>query len=151
MRLRRSARVLLFDPEGDLLLIRFVTELDGRPFAFWVTPGGEIEPGEEELAAAQREVLEELGMQPQMFGPVHRESGAEYVHLGEWVRNSDVFYAALCTREQPKLAGVTADELRLMQEARWWTLAELRSTAQRIYPERLVEVAAMVWKARWRS
>ena len=118
MRLRRSARVFLFDPGGKILLIRFAAELKGKPFIFWVTPGGEIEPGEAELAAAERELLEELGIRPELHGPVHRESGGEYVHLGERVRKSAVFFAAMCDADAPRLFGVTDADLPLMQEAR---------------------------------
>ncbi len=139
-RLRHSARVFLFDQEGDVLLIRFVAELEGRPFVFWVTPGGEIEPGEDARTAAERELFEELGLHVPLLGPVHKESGGEYVHLGERVRNHDVFFAAVCERGAPKLSGVTSDEIRLMQEARWWTLHELAATTERVYPQAMREV-----------
>ena len=146
MRLRRSARVLLFDPSGDVLLIRFRAESGGRTVSFWVTPGGEIEAGEEPDEAAARELYEELGLRLPLLGPVHAESGGEYVHLGERVRNEDVFFATVCERSAPKLAGVTEDEVRLMQEARWWSAAMLAETAERVYPEGLAEVAARIWR-----
>ena len=152
LRLRRSARVLLFDPSGDVLLIHFVAELEGEPFVFWLTPGGEVEPGEADLAAAERELFEELGLPLPLLGPVHEESGGTYTHLGETVRNFDVFFAAVCERQAPVLRGVTADEIALMREARWWSLAELRATAERVFPVRLAEVAAQVWRefsGRW--
>lgn len=145
MRLRRSARVLLFDPGGDLLLIRFVAELQGEPFVFWVTPGGEVEPGEADAAAAARELREELGVELPLTGPVHEESGGTYTHLGEIVRNFDVFFTARCDRGLPVLAGVTADEIRLMQEARWWSPQELETSLERIYPNALPAIAGRVW------
>lgn len=144
LRLRRSARVFLFNPEGDVLLIRFVAELEGKPFIFWVTPGGEIEPDEEPHGAAERELCEELGIRVPLIGPVHEESGGEYVHLGERVRNFDVFFAAACERDAPRLAGVTADEIRLMHEMRWWRLEELANTAERIYPQAICRVLPKV-------
>lgn len=140
LRLRRSARVFLFDGRGDVLLIRFVAELEGKPFIFWVTPGGEVEPGESDREAAERELAEELGLRLPLTGPVHEESGGEYVHLGERVRNFDVFFATVCERDQPRLAGVTADELRLMREARWWSVDELAQTTERVYPQAICEV-----------
>ena len=145
MRLRRSARVLLFDPSGDVLLIRFRAETGGRTVRFWVTPGGEIEAGEEPEEAAARELYEELGLHVPLIGPVHEESGGEYVHLGERVRNEDVFFATVCERDAPKLAGITADEVRLMQEIRWWSAEMLATTAETVYPVSLAEVAARIW------
>ncbi len=144
-RLRRSARVLLFDPGGDVLLIRFRAESGGRTVNFWVTPGGEIEAGEEPEEAAARELYEELGLRLPLIGPVHEESGGEYVHLGERVLNEDVFFATVCERSAPKLAGVTADEVRLMQEMRWWSPEQLGATRERVYPEKLAAVAARIW------
>ena len=143
-RLRRSARVLLFDPDGEILLIRFVAELEGKPFIFWVTPGGEVEPGEADRAAAERELHEELGIAPELAGPVHEESGGTYTHLGETVRNFDVFFTARCPRGEPHLGGVTADEIRLMQEARWWSLSDLAVTEERIFPAALAGIAERV-------
>ena len=141
-RLRRSARVFLFDPAGNVLLIRFVAQREEGPFVFWVTPGGEVEANEGDRAAAERELFEELGLRVPLLGPVHEEHGGSYVHLGETVRNYDVFFAARCEREEPRLSGVTEDEIRLMQEARWWTLEELKTTSERVFPMEIVRVAS---------
>lgn len=146
LRLRRSARVLLFDPSGDILLIRFRAQTGGKSVRFWVTPGGEIEAGEEPEEAAARELYEELGLRLPLIGPVHEESGGEYVHLGERVQNEDVFFATVCERSAPQLKGVTADEVRLMQEARWWSAEMLADTVEAIYPAALAEVAARIWQ-----
>ena len=45
------------------------------------------------------------------------------------------------TRDLPRLAGVTADEIALMQEARWWTLEELKSTGENIFPVEISRLA----------
>ena len=144
-RLRRSARVFLFDPAGDVLLIRIVAPLEDGPFVFWVTPGGEMESGEGAREAAERELFEELGIRPQLTGPVHEESGGSYVHLGETVRNFDVFFAARCAREAPRLLGVTEEELSLMQEMRWWSIAEIEATTVRLFPVNIAGLAQEIW------
>ncbi len=146
MRLRRSARVLLFDPGGEVLLIRFVAQVDGAPFVFWVTPGGEVEPGETDLQAAGRELFEELGLRSSLYGPVHQESGGTYTHLGETVRNFDVFFAARCAREEPRLLGLTVEEIELMREARWWSVEALATTAEHVFPREMAALASRVWR-----
>jgi 8-oxo-dGTP pyrophosphatase MutT (NUDIX family) len=143
-RLRRSARIFLFDERDDILLIRFVAQREDGPFVFWVTPGGEVDAGESDLAAAQRELHEELGLTVPLTGLVHQESGGTYTHLGETVRNFDVFFTARCARSAPALAGVTAGEIALMREVRWWTLVELEATSEIVFPADLVGLIPLV-------
>src|ERR1035441_3007312 len=47
VRARRSARVMVFDGAGRVLLIRCVAMRRGGGFEFWLTPGGGIEGGGE--------------------------------------------------------------------------------------------------------
>lgn len=55
---RRSARALLLDDEGRLVLIKR-TKPGQAPY--WTTPGGGVEPGESVTGALERELGEELG------------------------------------------------------------------------------------------
>jgi len=137
-RTRRTARVLLFDPRGRVLLIRFVVERDGAEFVFWAAPGGEIEPGETESAAAERELREELGLSLRVSGLIFTQRNT-FPHQGMLQDNTDFYFRAECAADAPKLAGVTEDEIRIMREIRWWTRDEVRASTERIYPERLVE------------
>jgi 8-oxo-dGTP pyrophosphatase MutT (NUDIX family) len=148
LRLRRSARVFLFNEADEVLLIRFVALREDGPFVFWVTPGGEMEPEETPLAAAERELFEELGLRLPLAGPVHQESGHTFVHLGEMVQNHDIFFAAQCERAAPRLLGTTAEEIALMQEIRWWTPAELATTAETIFPARMAAIMDGM-RSRW--
>ncbi|MGR6923859.1 NUDIX domain-containing protein [[Actinomadura] parvosata] len=69
---RATARVLLVDPAGRILLYRGrLLQVEHRPYA-WFTPGGGIDPGESASLAAARELREELGyaVTPEALGPV---------------------------------------------------------------------------------
>jgi len=134
---RRSARVMVFDLVGRVLLIQCaVVRRDGREFVFWLTPGGEIEPGEEPLAAARREVREELGLDLDVRGPVYTEHN-QFEHMGEMRDNTDFMFVARCAAEAPRMQGVTADEIAIMRGIRWWTAEEVEialAAGQNMFP-----------------
>jgi 8-oxo-dGTP diphosphatase len=130
---------MLFDEAGDVLLIRFVVPREDGEFVFWALPGGEIEPGETELAAAVREVREELGLElAAVTGPVYCDRN-QFLHQGEMRDNTDFLFRAKCRREEPQLMGVTADEREIMREIRWWSEEEIAESRERIFPENLAE------------
>jgi 8-oxo-dGTP pyrophosphatase MutT (NUDIX family) len=117
VRKRRSARVLLFDPVGRVLLIRFVVARSDGEFCFWLTPGGEIEAGETPIEAAVRELREELRLDLPVVGPDCEETNC-FEHQGEMRENLDFFFHANCTEDAPRLVGLTEEEIRVMREIR---------------------------------
>jgi 8-oxo-dGTP diphosphatase len=126
MRPRRTARVWVFDGAGRVLLIRCVVMRAEGEFCFWLTPGGEIEAGETELEAAARELREELGLEVPVTGPVYSEAN-RFEHQGEMRDNVDFFFVAQCAVDAPRLGGLTAEEIAVMREIRWWSAEEIEA------------------------
>lgn len=133
---RRSARVILRSPAGEVLLIEFVTLRASGNFRFWATPGGEVEDDESDIAAAGRELREELGLDLELEGPVHFVS-SEFEHNGTLTSNTDVFFTARCPREAPRLDPPTEQERAVMRRIQWWTLDEIAHSEATVFPSDL--------------
>ena len=131
---RSAGRAILRDDQGRVLLIRFVLP----NMTFWATPGGGVEPGETLLQAARRELQEELGIAVPLAGPIHTATGI-FEFEGELIENTDHFFHGRWSGVAT-LSGVTANESAALQEARWWTIAELEATREDFFPRALVSV-----------
>jgi ADP-ribose pyrophosphatase YjhB (NUDIX family) len=149
MRERLTARVVLLDQEDRLLLMR--GRLPDAPEGpdFWFTVGGGLEPGETLEAAALRETLEETGLADVVLGPVVwtdetvlRDGDLEPRHFRQRYILARTEGGALSR------AGWQALEHKLVDELRWWTLEELRATADTVYPIGLGELLADVLAGR---
>ncbi len=136
---RRAARVVLLDEDDRVLLIRFEITRQGGDVVFWATPGGGLEGSEDPHAGARRELMEELGLDLPLTGPIH-EATAVFEHEGALLENTDVFFLARCEASAPRLDGVDDAERRVMRAIRWWTADEIAASAESIFPPELAEV-----------
>ena len=105
-------------------------------FAFWAALGGEVEHNESDLVAAQRELREELNLVLDLEGPVHA-SMAQFEHNGASVLSTDVFFVARCGRDAPCLQAFTEEERAVIRDSRWWTLREIETTRENVFPRDL--------------
>jgi ADP-ribose pyrophosphatase YjhB (NUDIX family) len=138
---RPTARVLLFDPDHRVLLMRGRMPHQPEGFGAWFTVGGGIEPGESLAEAARREVAEETGFTEVEIGPVvwFRE-GTGRLASGERVLFKESYIVARCAGGEPHRGGWEAHEHRLMDDMRWWTRDALAASAEPIYPEGLADL-----------
>jgi ADP-ribose pyrophosphatase YjhB (NUDIX family) len=140
---RRAARVLLLDPEGRVLLMRYD---DPPPNGHhWTTPGGGLNDGEGYREAALRELAEETGWNDVvLLGEVDRRS-FDMDYGGRMVHQQERLYLARTGPAGREIVGVgamhAADRIAAW---RWWTLAELESTGEAVWPSHL---AGLVRKA----
>lgn len=103
---------LVHDDEGRLLVVRRGRE-PGR--GLWSVPGGRVEPGENDVTAVEREVLEETGLHVTVglrVGTVVRDGlGGDLYDIRD--------YACSVSVVTSPIAGDDADEVR------WVTRSEL--------------------------
>ncbi|HEY9216424.1 MAG TPA: NUDIX domain-containing protein [Phenylobacterium sp.] len=145
MRERLTARVLLLDPDDRLLLMkgRLPTERQG-PGA-WFTVGGGAEPGETVLEAAAREVLEETGFDGVELGPVVWLREAVHTLIdGEPALFKEHYILARCAGGEPCRDGWADYEVSLIDDIRWWTMAELAECPDAVFPVDLRRLLAEV-------
>jgi ADP-ribose pyrophosphatase YjhB (NUDIX family) len=134
-RLRHAVRVLLLDEHDRLLLFRAEDPATGA--AFWFPAGGGLEGDEDIRAAARREIAEETGLAGVALGPEvwHRR------HVFTWrgVRwdQRERWLVARVAHFEPDRAGLTEIEQEDLTAWRWWTVDELRVTAEDLVPREL--------------
>ena len=140
MRERMTARVLLLDPEGRILLLKGRLPSDPTGPGAWFTVGGGIDPGESLKDAARREIAEETGFQVKDISDVVWTGALDFLDRKgrPWVQH-EAFMIARCEGGEPSRAGWDALEREFVDDIRWWTLAELSACREPIYPAGLVE------------
>jgi 8-oxo-dGTP pyrophosphatase MutT (NUDIX family) len=135
---RTAVRALILTPDADVLMMRIRSPNTGA--AFWILPGGGLDPGESDMDGLARELREELGLEAPTVGPLlwRRQ------HTFDWrearIRQTERIYAVHAPRFVPRMSD--ALELTVLQEFRWWTPAGLAATDEPLTPRALAAIVS---------
>ena len=128
--------------DGDSRVLLINEAMDGGE-AYWLTPGGGLEPGETPQQAAVREAYEETGLLiriPADAVAVHRERRT-WSYRGTHYDQTNHFFAV---RVPEALDVVPAALTEMEQEAligfRWWRAADLRACDERFFPPEIADL-----------
>ncbi|MCL4298355.1 MAG: NUDIX domain-containing protein [Anaerolineae bacterium] len=133
---RQAVRALLVSPEEELLLIKIVDPQSQR--AFWLTPGGGMDPGESPAASLRREIFEETGLADFEIGPEVWRREHLFTWDGKAILQKERYYLVRVARFEPTLQHLP-DEVERMAFGgfRWWRAADIEQTPEAFAPRGL--------------
>lgn len=134
---RLAARALLVDEYSRILLLQGHDSTVPMSRHWWFTVGGGIRSEETPEVALRREVFEETGKLLHSFSPTPFSQVFTFTFEGREHSQSETYYRANVASFEPHPKRLTPVERRSIIGHRWWTLADLKTTHETIYPAEL--------------
>lgn len=135
---REAVRAILLTPKREILLLRI--RLPELAEYFWIAPGGGLEPGEGVEEGLKRELQEEVGLDEYVIGPLVWRRQHTFNWAGKRICQRERYYIVYVDRFEPRMSDL--DEARVLDRFRWWPVAELADSRERLTPLSLPEIMA---------
>lgn len=131
--------MLLVDERDRVLLFSGIDRTKPDLPPWWFPVGGGLEPNETPSEGAIRETREETGLTINDAGPVVFTRRFIWDFEGEEVDQEEWFFLVRVSTFQPSATEWTNTESATIQDHRWWSIDELRTTAERVFPKDLAD------------
>jgi 8-oxo-dGTP pyrophosphatase MutT (NUDIX family) len=146
IRYRPTARLLVLDEQQRILLFHINdTYALHRDYpgitAYWITPGGGVDPGESYEEAARRELWEETGIKVEEVGSClwQGERILDFAD-GRTIYMQEQFFLVRVPASEIDMTNMLPYEKETHGGHRWWPLEELASTTETVLPQELVQI-----------
>ena len=136
---RDAIRAIILTPGSEVLLLRIHLPDDMERF-WWITPGGGRELHEAVEDALKRELQEELGLKEYAVGPLVWRRQHTFNWAGKRIRQSERYYIVHADRFEPIMSD--PEEAKVLDRFRWWPVAELANSGERLTPLSLADIVA---------
>lgn len=136
---RSAARVICFDPCGQVLLISAIDPADRSKAPWWELPGGGIEGGETPADTCHRELVEEAGVLDAVIGPCVWTQHARFRFAGWDFDQHERIHVATASGTAQGATQLESLEALAFRGSRWWPIAELARADVPTVPPRLME------------
>jgi 8-oxo-dGTP pyrophosphatase MutT (NUDIX family) len=136
---RECSKVLLGDEQNRVLLFSGIDRTKPDVPAWWFPVGGALETGESPAEAAIRETEEETGLRIADPGPVVFTRSLRFDFEGQEYDQHEWFFLVRVDGFSPVSTVWTDTEIATIRETRWWSIEELRSTDEEVFPEDIAD------------
>jgi 8-oxo-dGTP pyrophosphatase MutT (NUDIX family) len=133
---RQAARVILFGPDGRVLMLRASDPVARHRGHWWEIPGGGIDPGETSTDAARRELREEAGVTDAEIGPCVFTQHARFTFAGMRFDQHERIHVAWTSTASDRWDphGLESLEAMAFHGQAWWTVDDVATTTERLLP-----------------
>jgi 8-oxo-dGTP pyrophosphatase MutT (NUDIX family) len=127
------------DERDRVLLFSGIDRTTPEVAPWWFAVGGALEGDESIVQAAIRETFEETGLRLGDPGPVVFTRSFSWVFENVAYDQHESFFLVRAESFTPRNMAWTATEGATIRGFRWWSIGELRSTSEVIYPDDLAD------------
>ncbi len=138
MPLQVTAQLLPLDDSGRVLLAKYLDDRLDHDLPYWATIGGDRESGETLEDAATRKAKAETGLDLDL-GPAVWYAEHEFKVAGTLYRFQETFFVVRLADGTLSRDGRTPLEQQVLKDMRWWTVDEIKATAELVFPTSLAE------------